>query len=108
MHLLWFEERAAFNIANEGVVSPAIPEAGHDIEELPAPPVALAVLHMFFQTEVERRVRVGRGDQIPASAPAAQVVERGKAARDVIRLIERGGRGRDQTDPLGHCRECRQ
>ena len=41
-------------------------------------------------------------------AAAADMVQRGEAAGDVIGLVERGGGGRDQADPLGHHRQRRQ
>ena len=68
----------------------------------PAALVALAVFHVFIQAEVERGIGVGCGHQVPARAAAAQMIERRKPARHVIRLFERGGRRRNQSDVLRH------
>ena len=59
------------------------------------------MLHMLFQPEIQRRVGVGRGDDVPAGAPAAEMIERGEAARDVIGLVEGRRAGRDKADVLG-------
>ena len=53
------------DIADEGVVGPAVPQPGDDIEELAGAAIALAVLHMLGQAEIERRVGVRGGDQVP-------------------------------------------
>jgi len=44
---------------------------------------------------------LGRGDDIPPRTPAADVIERGKAAGDMIRLVERGRTRCDQADMFG-------
>ncbi len=54
MHPLRVEINAVLDIADKGVVGPAVPEAGHDIEELAGTAVALAMLHMLGQSEIER------------------------------------------------------
>ena len=80
--MLGIEIDAVLDVADEGVVGPAVPEAGDDVEELAGAAVALAMLHMLVQAEIQRRVGVGGGDQVPAGAPAADMVERGESARD--------------------------
>ena len=58
--------------------------------------------------EVVRLGVLARGDQVPAGAAVADVVERGELARDVIGLVVGRRRGRDQADALGHHRQRRQ
>jgi hypothetical protein len=67
--------------------------------------VTKAVFVVLVAAEVECFERVGRGDEVPAGAPAAQVVERGEPARHVIRLVVAGAGGGDQADVFGHRRQ---
>ena len=46
------------------------------------------MLHVVVEAEIQRRIRVRGGDDVPARAPAAEMVERGEAAGDVIGLVE--------------------
>jgi hypothetical protein len=78
VHPLGVKIDAALDIADEGVLGPAVPQPGHDIEELAGPAVAFAVLHMLGQSEIERRIGVRGRDQVPAGPAAADVVERGE------------------------------
>ncbi len=96
------EVNAAVDIADEGVVGPAVPQARDHIEELARPLVAFAMLHVILKAEIQRGIGIGCGDEIPAGAAAADVVERREFARDVIGLIEGGRCGGDKSDPLGH------
>src|SRR5262249_51242749 len=59
------------------------------------------MLHMVVEAEIEGRVRIGGGDDVPAGAAARDVVERGKPTRDVIGLVKRGRAGRDQSNVFG-------
>jgi len=52
------------------------------------------VVGIFFRVEV-----VGR-DNVPAGAPATEVVERSEAPGDVIGCVEGGRAGGDKTDAL--------
>ena len=81
----------ALDVADEGVVGAAVPQTGDDIVELARAAIALVVLDMLVEAEIERGVRIGGGDDVPAGAAAADMVERGEAARDVIGLVEGGG-----------------
>ena len=89
------------DIAHEGVVGKAVPEARHHVIELAGTGVALAVLHVLLEPEVQRRIRIGGGDDVPAGAPAADVVEGGEPAGDVIGHVEGGRGGGDEPDVLG-------
>ena len=108
VHLVGVEEHAALDVADEGVVGPAVPQAGDDVVELAGALVALVVLHVLVHAEVERGVRIGGGDDVPAGAAVAQVIERGEAARDVIGRVEGGRAGGDEADALGVLRQRRQ
>ena len=106
--LLGIEIDAALDVADEGVVGPAVPQAGHDVVELARAAIALVVLHMLVEAEIQRRVGIGGRDDVPAGAAAADMVERGEAARDVIGRVERRRGGGDQADMLGRHRQRRQ
>ena len=89
------------DIADESVLGETVPETGHDIVELACAAIALVVVQVIVSAKVERGVRVGRRHDVPAGAASADMVERGEAARDVIGLVERGGRRRDEPDAFG-------
>ena len=89
------------DVAHERVVGPGVPEAGHHVVELARALVALAVLHVLVEPEIERRVRIGGGDDVPAGAAVAEMIERGEAARDVIGRVEGGRAGGDEPEVLG-------
>ena len=95
---------AALDVADEGVVGPAVPQAGHHVVELARAAIALAVLHVLVEAEIQRRIGIGGGDDVPAGAAAAEVIERGEAARDVIGRVEGGRAGGDEADVLGDLR----
>jgi len=99
------EVQARGLVAHERVVGEAVPQAGDHLVKLAGAAIALGVLHVLGAPEVFGRVRVGRGDDVPARAPAAQMIERREAARHVIGLVERGRGGGHQTDVLGHDRQ---
>ena len=101
MHLVGIEEDAAFLVADPGIVRPAIPQTGHDLIELAPAVIALPVLDMLLQAEIQSCIGVRRGDQIPAGSAVADVVQRRELAGDVIRIVERGRGGGDQSKPFG-------
>ena len=104
MHLVRIEKEAALDVAHEGVVGEGIPQPGDHVIELARPLVALVVLHVVVEAEIQRRIRVGGGDDVPAGAAAADVVERGEAARDVVGRVKGGRAGGDQADAVGDAR----
>ncbi len=108
MHPLGIEIEAVLDIADKSVLGPAVPQPGDDIEELAGPAIALAMLHVLGQPEIERRVGVRGRHQVPPGAPAADMVERGEPARDQIGRLERRRGRRDQPQMLGHHRQRRQ
>ena len=108
MHLRWVEENAVLDIADERVVGPAVPETRHHVIKLPCAPIALAVLDMLLEAKIERGVRIGSGDDIPAGTAAGNMIEGGETPRDVIGRIESRRAGGDQTDALGDLGQGRQ
>ena len=108
MHFFGIEIEPALDIAHEGVVGEGIPQPGDHVVELARALVAFGVLHVIVEPEIQRRVRIGGGDDVPAGAPAADVVERGEAAGDMIGLVEGGRAGRDQPDMFGDAGQRRQ
>src|ERR1700738_3980827 len=66
------------------IVFPTVPQARDDIQELPGALVAFAVRRVFGEAEILRRLRYAGRDNVPASASAADVIERGEKARGVV------------------------
>lgn len=66
------------------------------------------MLDMLVEAEVQRRVRVGRGDDVPAGASTADMVQRGEAASNMIGRVERRRCGGDQPDMVSDGGERRQ
>ena len=108
VHLGRIEIEPAVDVAHEGVVGEGVPQPRDHVVEFARPPVALVVLHVLVEPEIQRRVGIGGGDDVPARAAAADVVERGEAAGDVIGLVEGGRAGGDQADMLGDAGQRRQ
>ncbi len=108
VHLGRIEKKPGLDIAREGVVGEGIPEAGDHVIEFARAAIALGMFHVIFQSEIARRIRIGGGNDIPPRATAADMVERGKAAGDVIGFVERGRSGGDQADMFGGARQRRQ
>jgi hypothetical protein len=106
--LAGIEVDAGVHVADKGVVGPGIPKAGHHVVEFARTPVALVVFDMLGQPEIQRCVRIRRGDDVPAGAAVADVIERRESARDVVGQIERRGAGGHQPDALGDGGERRQ
>ena len=65
------------------------------------------MVQVILLAKVESGVRIGGRHDVPAGAAAADVVERREAASDVIGLVKRRGRRRNQADPFGRARKSR-
>ncbi|BAV75684.1 hypothetical protein PCAU_3475 [Pseudomonas chlororaphis subsp. aurantiaca] len=101
VQLVRVEIHPALGIANEGVVRPAVPEPGDHLIELPRPGITLVMGEGLLQAEVQRGIGVGGGDDIPAGATVAQMIEGSETPGDMKRLVV-GGRGRrHQADVFG-------
>ena len=107
VHFLRIEEDAARLVVPPRIVCPAVPKTGDDSLELARPPVAFIVLDMLGQPEIERRIGIGGGDDIPSGAAIADVVERGEPAGDMVGFVEGCRCRRDQPDPFGRHRKSR-
>ena len=105
MHPCRVEIDPAFRIAEEGIVGETVPEAGDHIVELARTVIARIVLHLRVLTEIQRRIWIRGGDDVPPRPAAAEMVERGEAPGDVIGLVEGGRGGRHQPDPLRRARQ---
>ena len=108
VQLVGIEIDAAFLVAQEGVVFPAIPQARDDVVEFARAFIAHGMIGMLLEVEVLRLRFRARRHEIPARAAAAQMIERCKFAREIVRLVERGRYGRDQSDVARDDRERRQ
>ena len=58
VHLGGIEIEPRFDIAHEGVVGEGIPQARDHVIEFARPLVALGMLHVIVEPEVQRRVRI--------------------------------------------------
>ena len=93
-------------VHNEGIVGETVPQPGHNVMKLAGAVIARGVIWLGLQAEVAAAVRIRSGHHVPAGPPAADVIERGKAARDMERLVV-SGRGRcDEADSLSHPGQC--
>src|SRR5205807_10187902 len=75
VHAVGIEINAFLDITDKSVLGKTVPQTGHDVEELAGAAIALAVFHVLGQPEIQRRIRIGGGDQVPAGAAAADMVE---------------------------------
>ncbi len=101
MQSLRIEIKPALGVADEGIVGEAVPQAGHDIVEFARAAIALVVLDMLVEPEIQRRVRIGRRHDVPAGAATADVIQRGEPAGNVIGRVECRRCGCDQPDMIG-------
>ena len=70
-------------------------------DELGGPVVALAVVEEAAAPEVLAGEGVGRGDRVPGGPAAAQVVEGGELAGQLVGLVERGVERGGEADVVG-------
>jgi hypothetical protein len=98
VHLFDIEILAGFLVAQESVVLPAVPQPGHHVAEFDGALVARGVIDVAVEAEIRGLVLRLRGHEVPAGAAAADMVDRQKLARDVIRVVVRRGAGRDEAE----------
>ena len=60
MQLVGIEKDAVLDVADESVVGPAVPQPGHHVVEFAGAAIALVMLHVVVQAEIQRRIGVGR------------------------------------------------
>ena len=82
------EAPPCLHVVDERISGRTVRQAGDDIVELARTAVAFVVLDCIVHAEVQRRVLVRRGYDVPRRAPAQLMIERGEAARDMERRIE--------------------
>ena len=102
MHARGLEIQPAFHVAHEGVVVPAIPQALHDLRKFARPAVALCMIEHAVATKVCSLGGLVGGDEVPARAAMADVVERGELARQMIGLLIGGGGGGGEANVFRH------
>ena len=102
VNLFRVKEQPRFLIQSERIVIPAVPETLHNPGELARALVTIRVFVVLIAAEIVRLVLETRGDDIPAGAAVAHVIERSKLARDVEGLVVTGRRRRNQADTLRH------
>src|SRR5581483_9240286 len=108
MELVRIEKASRSLVANEGIVLPGVPEPANDVGEFFRSSVAVGRSYMHVAAKILGLERLHGGDEIPAGPAAADRVESRKPARDMIRLVVRGGRRTDQPDMGGHRRQRRE
>ena len=108
MDLVAVHVDAALLVAQQAAVLPRVPQAGYDLVEFLGALVAFAMRHVLVEAEILRLVLDLRGDQVPAGAAVADMVDRHEAAGDVVGLVVGRGRRRHEADALGHHGERRQ
>ena len=103
MHLGFVEIAARRLVEQQGAVLPAVPQPLDHLDEFGRARIARVVVERCLQAEVLRLVFRPRCDDVPAGTAVADQIQRGKLARQVIRLVVRRGRRRHQTDmPRDH------
>jgi hypothetical protein len=108
VHLRLVEQDAAGLVEDAGILLPAVPEALHHLHELGRALVAEVVFHVLLAAEVAGLDLGPGGHDVPARAAAAEMVQRGPFARDVIGLVVGGGGRRDEADMRRHRGERRE
>src|SRR5262245_66071988 len=83
MQLGTVEVKAVRLVGDDCIVLPAVPQTEHDLGELVCPRVTVAVARMGVAAEIVGFRDRERGHEIPAGAPAADLIERCKKAGHV-------------------------
>ena len=94
--------QAARLVADEGVVVPAVPQAARHIDELDGAFVPRGRIERRVEPVVARLVRAPAGHHVPAGAAAADMIERGHAPREIIRMVVGRRRRRHHADMRRH------
>ena len=79
---------------------PGVPELLHHLHKLVGHVVALVVRELPFVAEVLGAAVVAAGDEVPAGASVADMVQRVGQPGEQERIIFGGGQGGDDADPL--------
>ena len=100
VQLAGIQEHVPLDVGREGVVLVGVPQALRDLDELVCAGVPGVVVVVLVQPEVARDPEVEGGDDVPAGATAADLVEGGEPAGQVERRVVRRREGADQPDVL--------
>ena len=96
--LFRIEKASGCLILRKRIVGPGVPETFDNVGKFVRALIACIAGNVFAVAEVQRIIGVGRRDQVPAGAAAADVVERGETPGDVKRLVVCRGGGGDKPD----------
>ena len=85
-------------VPDDRVLGPAVPQPPRHLDELGRPRVAVVVLGVRVTPEVQRRLGVVGGDDVPPDPPTGHVIGGRQPARQLVGLVVGGRRGADQAD----------
>lgn len=105
MHARRIGVTAARLIGDEGIVLPAIPQLRHDFDEFLRARVAIFDRERHVVAEVRGGGGVVGRHRVERDAPAAQMIDRCEAPREIERIVERGRCRADQPDMLRRARK---
>ncbi|MNL12725.1 hypothetical protein D3C87_1336000 [compost metagenome] len=75
MHFFRVKEQPAIDIPEKGIIGKGIPQPGNDVVKFPRFSITLRVVRLFVPAEIKRRIRICCGDDVPAGATIAEVIE---------------------------------
>ncbi len=100
-HPIGVDEPAVLRIGDDRVGLPGVPERLREGDELLGSRVALLVGQVAAASEVAAVEGIRRGDDVPADAPAREVVDRGELTRELVGLVEGARQRADHADAAG-------
>ena len=101
------DELPARLVPDMGAVFPTVPQPLHHVEIFARYAIAHRMGRMFGLAEIGGGIGQPGGDDVPARATTAQVIERGELTGDVERLGIADRQRGDQTDARRRRRQCR-
>ena len=90
-----------FAVTDDGVVVPAVPHPHHDLDEFVCARVTVGVIGMDGLTEIGRGQWRDGGDDVPAGAPAAEVIQCCESTGELPRFVVGRRAGANQPDVVG-------
>jgi hypothetical protein len=101
-------EQAVGGVLEQCVVTPAVPELLHHVDEFLGALVALAMAEMLRAPMVARFAVADRSDHVPGRTAAADMVDIGQLPRRSVRRRVGRRHGAPDADMVGHRRQRRQ
>src|SRR5258705_11004119 len=89
-------EAAFLLVEHERIVVPTVPKSAHDVDEFMRASITYRFRQVFVPAEILCFAVVGRRDEVPARASAADEIERRKPPRNEIGLVIGRGGGADE------------